>query len=120
VHLLQRPTCVYTHVTRVFAEAGLEGVDADVAAVEAAVDSFEAATGRRPRILVAKMGQDGHDRCARTPRFAQGVADGRGSCVDATHPLPRPPAAACVLDTRAPQPPQGCARDGQRAGGPWF
>ena len=26
------------------------------------VDEFEAAEGRRPRILVAKMGQDGHDR----------------------------------------------------------
>jgi methylmalonyl-CoA mutase len=26
------------------------------------VDSFERAEGRRPRILVAKMGQDGHDR----------------------------------------------------------
>ncbi|MFF5565185.1 methylmalonyl-CoA mutase [Streptomyces sp. NPDC012623] len=28
----------------------------------AAVDEFERAEGRRPRILVAKMGQDGHDR----------------------------------------------------------
>ncbi|MBF9066783.1 methylmalonyl-CoA mutase [Streptacidiphilus sp. NEAU-YB345] len=28
----------------------------------ALVDSFEEAEGRRPRILVAKMGQDGHDR----------------------------------------------------------
>ena len=26
------------------------------------VDAFEEADGRRPRILVAKMGQDGHDR----------------------------------------------------------
>ena len=26
------------------------------------LDAFEAAAGRRPRILVAKMGQDGHDR----------------------------------------------------------
>jgi methylmalonyl-CoA mutase len=25
-------------------------------------DAFEEADGRRPRILVAKMGQDGHDR----------------------------------------------------------
>lgn len=30
--------------------------------VHALVDEFEAADGRRPRILVAKMGQDGHDR----------------------------------------------------------
>lgn len=30
--------------------------------VHALVDAFEADDGRRPRILVAKMGQDGHDR----------------------------------------------------------
>ncbi|MGZ4496686.1 MAG: methylmalonyl-CoA mutase [Nocardioides sp.] len=30
--------------------------------VVAATDEFEEAEGRRPRILVAKMGQDGHDR----------------------------------------------------------
>ncbi len=29
---------------------------------QALVDEFEMAAGRRPRILVAKMGQDGHDR----------------------------------------------------------
>jgi methylmalonyl-CoA mutase len=34
----------------------------DVAAVRQAADAFEAAEGRRPRILIAKMGQDGHDR----------------------------------------------------------
>ena len=33
-----------------------------VAKARALVDDFEAAEGRRPRILVAKMGQDGHDR----------------------------------------------------------
>src|SRR6187401_3193080 len=33
-----------------------------VAAVLAATEEFEAEEGRRPRILVAKMGQDGHDR----------------------------------------------------------
>jgi methylmalonyl-CoA mutase len=33
-----------------------------VARVRAAADEFAAAEGRRPRILVAKMGQDGHDR----------------------------------------------------------
>jgi len=33
-----------------------------VAQVRAATDEFEEAEGRRPRILVAKMGQDGHDR----------------------------------------------------------
>ena len=36
-----------------------EGV---VGRVLAATDAFEAEEGRRPRILVAKMGQDGHDR----------------------------------------------------------
>ena len=30
--------------------------------VRTAVEAFEAAEGRRPRLLVAKIGQDGHDR----------------------------------------------------------
>jgi methylmalonyl-CoA mutase len=34
----------------------------DVKRVLAATEEFEKAEGRRPRILVAKMGQDGHDR----------------------------------------------------------
>ncbi|UGV27392.1 methylmalonyl-CoA mutase [Rhodopseudomonas boonkerdii] len=33
-----------------------------VAEVQALIDAFEDAEGRRPRILVAKIGQDGHDR----------------------------------------------------------
>ncbi len=33
-----------------------------VARAKAMVDAFEQADGRRPRILIAKMGQDGHDR----------------------------------------------------------
>jgi len=40
-------------------EAGDSGA---LAKVIAATDEFEKAEGRRPRILVAKMGQDGHDR----------------------------------------------------------
>ncbi|WP_109472251.1 methylmalonyl-CoA mutase [Ornithinimicrobium cavernae] len=40
-------------------EAGGAG---NVEQVVAATERFEAAEGRRPRILVAKMGQDGHDR----------------------------------------------------------
>jgi methylmalonyl-CoA mutase len=40
-------------------EAGQGG---NVAKVIAATEEFEKAEGRRPRILVAKMGQDGHDR----------------------------------------------------------
>jgi methylmalonyl-CoA mutase len=42
-------------------EAGADG-DALVEDVLAATAAFEEAEGRRPRILVAKMGQDGHDR----------------------------------------------------------
>ena len=40
-------------------EAGQSG---NVQQVIDATDAFEKAEGRRPRILVAKMGQDGHDR----------------------------------------------------------
>jgi len=36
--------------------------DEDYAALLARVDGFAEANGRRPRMLVAKMGQDGHDR----------------------------------------------------------
>jgi methylmalonyl-CoA mutase len=39
--------------------------DADFAEVHAMAKEFEAQEGRRPRILVAKMGQDGHDRGAK-------------------------------------------------------
>jgi methylmalonyl-CoA mutase len=38
------------------------GASPAVARARAAVDEFAEAEGRRPRILVAKMGQDGHDR----------------------------------------------------------
>ncbi len=41
------------------AEAGLGGVSTEVLKL---VEQFERVEGRRPRILVAKMGQDGHDR----------------------------------------------------------
>lgn len=41
--------------------------------VQAAVDAFTAEQGRRPRIMVAKMGQDGHDRGAKV--IASGFAD---------------------------------------------
>ncbi|MDX9709907.1 MAG: methylmalonyl-CoA mutase [Trichloromonas sp.] len=39
--------------------------DQDFAALKARIEAFAAAEGRRPRILVAKMGQDGHDRGAK-------------------------------------------------------
>ncbi|OLF11379.1 methylmalonyl-CoA mutase [Actinophytocola xanthii] len=38
------------------------GAASDVDRARAVVDAFAEAEGRRPRILVAKMGQDGHDR----------------------------------------------------------
>jgi methylmalonyl-CoA mutase len=44
------------------AEAELEGRVTSIEQARAATDRFEAAHGRRPRILVAKIGQDGHDR----------------------------------------------------------
>jgi len=43
--------------------AGEMGDDGDlVASVRAKADTFADADGRRPRILICKMGQDGHDR----------------------------------------------------------
>jgi methylmalonyl-CoA mutase len=45
----------------------------DIADVLSAVESFSEKHGRRPRILVAKMGQDGHDRGAKV--IASGFAD---------------------------------------------
>ena len=39
--------------------------DTDFAELKKRVDAFAAKEGRRPRILIAKMGQDGHDRGAK-------------------------------------------------------
>ncbi len=39
--------------------------DEDFAAIQASVETFAAEEGRRPRMLVVKMGQDGHDRGAK-------------------------------------------------------
>jgi len=47
--------------------------EAEFKAAVAAVDAFAAGEGRRPRILVGKMGQDGHDRGAKV--IASGFAD---------------------------------------------
>ncbi len=44
--------------------AAYEG-DADFAAIQREVEDFAEAEGRRPRMLVVKMGQDGHDRGAK-------------------------------------------------------
>ena len=39
--------------------------DEDFAALQGEIETFAAAEGRRPRMLVVKMGQDGHDRGAK-------------------------------------------------------
>jgi methylmalonyl-CoA mutase len=39
--------------------------DEDFAAIQSDIETFAAAEGRRPRMLVVKMGQDGHDRGAK-------------------------------------------------------
>ncbi len=41
------------------------GDDTEVVAIRDMTDQFEMNEGRRPRIMVAKMGQDGHDRGAK-------------------------------------------------------
>jgi methylmalonyl-CoA mutase len=42
--------------------AGVSEGDEDYEAVRAEVEAFAEAEGRRPRLLVCKLGQDGHDR----------------------------------------------------------
>ena len=49
------------------------GHDGQLTEVRALADAFAARYGRRPRLLVAKMGQDGHDRGAKV--IATGFAD---------------------------------------------
>lgn len=49
------------------------GSDGKMAVVRSLADQFAARYGRRPRLLVAKMGQDGHDRGAKV--IATGFAD---------------------------------------------
>ncbi len=54
----------YTAATRVIsgAYAAEYGTSDVITALRARVEAFLARTGRRPRMLVTKMGQDGHDR----------------------------------------------------------
>jgi len=49
------------------------GGDATWQALKARVEAFARSTGRRPRILLAKLGQDGHDRGQKV--VASGLAD---------------------------------------------
>lgn len=53
--------------------AGEAGALEDITRARKLSDQFEELDGRRPRILVAKMGQDGHDRGAKV--IATGFAD---------------------------------------------
>ena len=49
------------------------GESDEISAVTQAIQTFQDTEGRRPRILVAKMGQDGHDRGAKV--IATGFSD---------------------------------------------
>jgi len=49
------------------------GENSEIEAVSTAIQQFQESEGRRPRILVAKMGQDGHDRGAKV--IATGFSD---------------------------------------------
>ena len=57
----------HTATTQIIAGvyAAEAGTDARFADAQAKADRFAAVAGRRPRLLVAKMGQDGHDRGAK-------------------------------------------------------
>lgn len=57
-----RHQAVIRTISGVYRAEADEAGDAAVTQVLAETESFEEAEGRRPRILVAKMGQDGHDR----------------------------------------------------------
>jgi hypothetical protein len=61
-----------------------KGVEEEYAAVLGQVKAFADKEGRRPRILVAKMGQDGHDRGAKV-HFARGF--GRNCTMMAEFPV---------------------------------
>jgi methylmalonyl-CoA mutase len=58
-----RHFAVVRMVTGVYGEA--YGGDPGFARVQAGIAAFEQRKGRRPRVLIAKMGQDGHDRGAK-------------------------------------------------------
>ncbi|HEY0891042.1 MAG TPA: methylmalonyl-CoA mutase [Nocardioides sp.] len=57
-----RHQAVIRTISGVYRDEASEAGDPKVAEVLRATEEFEEAEGRRPRILVAKMGQDGHDR----------------------------------------------------------
>src|SRR5690606_5416784 len=57
-----RHQAVIRTISGVYRDTAADAGDAKLDQVLAATAEFEEAEGRRPRILVAKMGQDGHDR----------------------------------------------------------
>ncbi len=57
-----RHQAVIRTISGVYRDEAQSASDSNVAKVLEATDRFEEEEGRRPRILVAKMGQDGHDR----------------------------------------------------------
>ncbi|MGN0064339.1 MAG: methylmalonyl-CoA mutase family protein, partial [Nocardioides sp.] len=57
-----RHQAVIRTISGVYRDTSAESGDEKLGQVLAATADFEEAEGRRPRILVAKMGQDGHDR----------------------------------------------------------
>ena len=56
---------VVTSDTITGAYAAEYGEDPEMAAAMARVEAFEERAGRRPRVIIGKMGQDGHDRGAK-------------------------------------------------------
>ncbi|TWH04917.1 methylmalonyl-CoA mutase [Nocardioides sp. J9] len=57
-----RHQAVIRTISGVYRDEATEAGDTLLGQVRQATDEFAEAEGRRPRILVAKMGQDGHDR----------------------------------------------------------
>lgn len=57
-----RHQAVIRTISGVYRDESSQAGDSLLQQVLTATDEFEEAEGRRPRILVAKMGQDGHDR----------------------------------------------------------
>lgn len=58
-----RFTAVIRSIAGIYAKEAME--DKDFASARALADRFAEEEGRRPRIMIAKMGQDGHDRGAK-------------------------------------------------------
>ena len=67
-----RHQAVIKSIQGVYAQ-GMSAKSDKVTTARALADAFEKAEGRRPRILIAKMGQDGHDRGQKV--VASGFAD---------------------------------------------